>query len=78
MDIWGKKNKFGGNKAQYSTYEKQQVSYVYPKKKEKKDNIEGNTSFKKINDAQYQKIRTLGPYFHYDEKYAYGHVCKNK
>lgn len=33
---------------------------------------------KKISDAQYQNRRALGLCFHCDEKYSYGHVCKNK
>lgn len=78
LDIWGRKNKWGNNKTPYSGMSKPAGNFTLPKKEEKKENTEGSISYKKISDAQYQKRRALGLCFHCDEKYSYGHVCKNK
>lgn len=89
LDIWEKKNRWGNNRLTYPGNGKSNVppysgnsksvgNLATPKKEEKKENTESNATYRRISDAQYQKRRALGLCFHCDEKYSYGHVCKNK
>lgn len=77
LDIWRKKNRFRNNKSNYS-HQGKSMGNFYQSKKEEKEVIETKPPYMKITDAQYQKRRALGLCFHCDEKYSYGHVCKNK